>query len=260
MRASRLALLTLLATLGLAGCGLAPGGDIADSTPPPISASAVPDAVPRPDPILPQGNTSPYTVNGQTYSVLTSAAGYVEEGIASWYGLKFHGRATANGERFSVYQATAAHRSLPIPSYARVTRLDTGAEVIVRVNDRGPFHSARLIDLSYGAAVRLGFAELGTARVRVEVIDVAGVDDRRAVAGGQYRQLQLGAFADIAAAEALRGQVADLLSIPVAVSAVDTAQGRLHRLRAGPFANEGALRAAQAALRGAGLPEGQPLP
>ena len=252
----------LVAPLLLVGCG--PGSKkavrVSDSEPPPISAAAVVDAVPRADPILKRGNVSPYTVNGKTYDIMPSHIGYVQEGIASWYGLKFHGRPTSNGERFSVYEATAAHRSLPIPTYARVTNLGNGRSMVVRVNDRGPFHSDRLIDLSYGAAVKLGFDKAGTARVRVESIEVAGADDRRAVADGRYRLLQLGAFSSAQAAQELAARVAPVLTVPVEVSVVDTAHGPLHRLRAGPFPREAALREAQARLSAAGLPSGQALP
>ncbi|MEE4202733.1 MAG: septal ring lytic transglycosylase RlpA family protein [Halieaceae bacterium] len=248
----------LLTALG--GCGVVSDRHVPDTTPPPISAAAVRDAVPAADPILRRGNTSPYTVNGQTYRVMDTAAGYVEEGVASWYGLKFHGRPTATGERFSVYQATAAHRSLPLPTYARVTNLANGRQIVVKVNDRGPFHADRILDLSYGAAIKLGFADQGTARVRVEAIEVAGVDDRRAVAQGRYRQLQLGAFSARSAAQDLAERVRPVVGVPVEVTTVDTAHGQLHRLRAGPFASESALRAAQGALQQAGLPEGQALP
>ena len=109
----------------------------------------MPDAVPRADPILEAGNRSPYTVNGRSYRVLENHSGYRERGIASWYGTKFHGQKTSNGEIFDLYQATAAHKTLPIPSYVRVTNELNGRSVVLRVNDRGPFHSDRVIDLSY---------------------------------------------------------------------------------------------------------------
>ena len=144
-----------------------------------ITAAQVEDAIPRPDPILSAGNKSPYTVLGKSYTILDDVSGYRERGIASWYGSKFNGRKTSNGEIFDLYLATAAHKTLPIPCYAKVTNLNNGKTVIVRVNDRGPFHSERLIDLSYGAAVKLGYMEQGTAPVEVEVLDIAGVDDRR---------------------------------------------------------------------------------
>ena len=122
----------------------------ADFAPSPSIRAPWQDATPRPDPLLAEGNRSPYEVNGARYAVRVSAQGYRERGVASWYGMKFQGRPTANGEIFDVYGATAAHRSLPIPTYVRVTNLGNDRTVVLRVNDRGPFHSDRLIDLSYG--------------------------------------------------------------------------------------------------------------
>ncbi|MFT5710559.1 MAG: rare lipoprotein A, partial [Halioglobus sp.] len=168
--------------------------ELSDSAPlQPISASEVKDAVPRADPILAAGNKTPYTVRGVEYDILKDARNYREQGIASWYGAKFHGRKTSNGEIYDLYAASAAHKSLPIPSYALVTNLDNGRSVVVRVNDRGPFHADRIIDLSYGAAVKLGYMNKGTARVEVEILNIVGVDDRRDAVGGSYRYLQLGA-------------------------------------------------------------------
>ena len=233
---------------------------VPDTTPPPINPAAVPDAVPRADPITVAGNKSPYSVNGVSYTVLPSADGYVEEGVASWYGLKFHGRKTSNGERFSVYGPTAAHKTLPIPSYVRVTNLENGKSMILRVNDRGPFHGDRLIDLSYGAALKLGYAEQGTARVRVEAITVTGADDQRVSQFTGYRYLQLGAFSQEQAAIELLQRAGSVLSVSLEISPVETPGGRLYRLRAGPFEGESALRSGQKALVQIGLPEGQPLP
>jgi rare lipoprotein A len=134
-----------------------------------IDVSRIPDAVPMPH----NGNykASPYTVLGQTYYPISDARRYQATGIASWYGTKFHGQATANGEAYDLYGMTAAHKTLPLPSYVRVTSLDNGKSVILRVNDRGPFYSDRIIDLSFAAAKKLGYAESGTARVKVEGID-----------------------------------------------------------------------------------------
>lgn len=155
-----------------------------------LDADEVKDAVPRPEPRSRYGNRPQYEVLGKTYTVMNSAAGYRERGTASWYGNKFHGRRTSSGEPFDMYKATAAHRNLPLPTYAEVTNLDNGRKVIVRINDRGPFHSERLIDLSYGAAVRLGMAELGTARVEVRAITFDEQDHR--LVGDTW--LQAGAF------------------------------------------------------------------
>lgn len=131
--------------------------------------SRIPDAVPMPHNGSVKAN--PYTVLGKTYYPMNDARAYRMVGTASWYGTKFHGQATANGETYDLYGMTAAHKTLPLPSYVRVTNLDNGKSVIVRVNDRGPFYSDRVIDLSFAAAKKLGYAETGTARVKVEGID-----------------------------------------------------------------------------------------
>ena len=225
-----------------------------------LSPAEVADAVPRPDPILDSGNTSPYVIDGVAYEVLGSGAGYNELGIASWYGTKFHGKRTANGEVYDLYIASAAHRSLPIPTYARVTNVANQRSVIVRINDRGPFHPDRLIDLSYAAAVKLGFVNKGTAKVRVETLEMAGVDDQRGRDNGEYRYLQLGAFASATAADHLRASIADLVSVPVAVTPVDVGGQRLSRVRVGPVADGEELRALQAMLVSRGYTPGLALP
>ncbi|MDP4157898.1 MAG: septal ring lytic transglycosylase RlpA family protein, partial [Bacillota bacterium] len=153
-----------------------PGGlyapDVADGAPeiPPDIAN-LPEPVPHAEPLSRYGNRSPYVVLGKTYTVLPSAAGYVERGMASWYGTKFDGRVTSSLESYDLTQFSAAHRTLPLPSYARVTNLENGRSVVVRINDRGPFHEGRLIDLSYAAAIKLGVNVHGTAQVEVRGID-----------------------------------------------------------------------------------------
>ncbi|NQD91550.1 septal ring lytic transglycosylase RlpA family protein [Pseudomonas sp. CrR25] len=134
-----------------------------------IDVSRIQDAVPMPHygPV----KASPYTVFGKQYYPINDARRYQAVGTASWYGTKFHGQATANGEAYDLYGMTAAHKTLPLPSYVRVTNLDNQRSVILRVNDRGPFYSDRIIDLSFAAAKKLGYAENGTARVKVEGID-----------------------------------------------------------------------------------------
>lgn len=134
-----------------------------------VDVSRIPDAVPMPHkgPV----KATPYTVFGKPYYPISDARNYRASGTASWYGTKFHGQATANGETYDLYGMTAAHKTLPLPSYVRVTNLDNGKSVILRVNDRGPFYSDRIIDLSFAAAKKLGYAEVGTARVKVEGID-----------------------------------------------------------------------------------------
>ncbi|MDH4570532.1 septal ring lytic transglycosylase RlpA family protein [Pseudomonas sp. BN414] len=134
-----------------------------------VDVSRIPDAVPMPH--YGSIKANPYTVLGKTYYPMNDARRYQAVGTASWYGTKFHGQATANGEAYDLYGMTAAHKTLPLPSYVRVTNLDNGRTVILRVNDRGPFYSDRIIDLSFAAAKKLGYAETGTARVKVEGID-----------------------------------------------------------------------------------------
>jgi rare lipoprotein A len=234
--------------------------DLHDGTPQPIDPASVRDAEPRADPILAVGNKSPYTVNGVTYTVLDDHRKYRARGVASWYGTKFNGHETSNGEIFDVYQASAAHKTLPIPCYARVTNLDNGKSIVVRVNDRGPFHSDRLIDLSYGAAVKLGYMEQGTARVEVEVLDIAGVDDRRGTVSGDYRFLQLGAFGSEGSAQQLQGELQALLASPVFISEVQSGESLLYRVRIGPLAGRDELEAVQQQLQKGGYNSGQPLP
>ncbi|MCE9665113.1 septal ring lytic transglycosylase RlpA family protein [Halomonas sp. M5N1S17] len=144
-------------------------GDAYPENPPDVST--IPDAVPRVEAPSRGGNRPTYEVWGKTYRVLPDASGYARQGTASWYGEKFHGYATSNGEIYDMYKMSAAHRSLPLPTYARVTSLENGRSVIVRVNDRGPFHNDREIDLSYAAAARLDILGRGTGRVKVEAID-----------------------------------------------------------------------------------------
>ena len=172
-RVERLSALALLAA-GLAGCASLPDGRDGQQDGPPAHTPAylasLPELVPVDEPISRYGNPETYEVFGRTYRTWDSAEGYVEEGIASWYGRKFHGRRTSSGEPYDMYALSAAHRYLPLPTFVRVTNLDNGRTTVLRVNDRGPFHRDRFIDLSFAAAVKLGFHERGTARVRVETV------------------------------------------------------------------------------------------
>jgi rare lipoprotein A len=148
------------------------GGYYKDDGPgenPPANLAAIPDAVPRVEPLHRFANR-PYSVFGVNYVPATSLAPYKERGIASWYGRKFHNQKTSTGETYDMYAMTAAHPTLPLPSYARVTSLATGKSVVVRVNDRGPFHPGRVIDLSYAAAERIGIAQKGSGEVEVESV------------------------------------------------------------------------------------------
>ena len=142
-----------------------------DGAPPaPVDLNKIPEAVPKFEPLARYGNPPTYTVLGQKYGLLPSRAGYVERGVASWYGTKFHGKLTSNREPYDMYSFTAAHKTLPIPTYARVTNLANQKSIVVRINDRGPFVGDRIIDLSYVAALKLGMQQQGTAQVEVVTI------------------------------------------------------------------------------------------
>ena len=174
--------LVVLAVL-LAGCGSAPrndrpgptsakGGYYMDDGPgarKPPNLDSIPDAVPRSEPLNRFANR-PYEKFGKTYVPLTSVRPFRERGQATWYGTKYHGQKTSVGETYDMYKMSAAHPTLPIPSYARVTNLRNGKSVVVRINDRGPFLHGRVIDLSYAAAYRLGYIQQGSAEVEVEAI------------------------------------------------------------------------------------------
>jgi rare lipoprotein A len=163
---------------------------------------------------------------------MESSNGYRQRGIASWYGSKFHGRRTSSGEIYDMHLATAAHRSLPLPTYAEVTNLDNGKRVIVKINDRGPFHEERLIDLSYGAAIRLGMDGHGTARVEVRAISFdEPAPSRVAVKQSDGTFLQVGAFQDRDAAEALAGLMMQEHLQPVSIQV----GGGLHKVWIGPY-------------------------
>ena len=176
------AALLACAALTLSACSLGPqrraAAPASASVPPPAaaapaapaSAEAIPDAVPRVEPRSAHGNPPFYDVLGQRYFVLAGAEGYSERGVASWYGPGFHGVSTSMGEPYDMYAMTAAHKTLPIPCYARVTNLLNGRSVVVRINDRGPFVANRLIDLSYTAAAKLDMLRGGTAMVEVRVV------------------------------------------------------------------------------------------
>jgi rare lipoprotein A len=164
----------LLVLMILAGCSSSGDRyDIKDGVAPnaPISVEHIEDAHPQYEPYSRGGNKD-YTLRGQKYQIVKNTDGYTEQGQASWYGKKFHGHLTSNGEIYDMYSMSAAHKTLPIPSYVKVTNLDNNKTAIVRVNDRGPFHAGRIIDLSYAAAYKLDVIKTGTANVAIEVIKV----------------------------------------------------------------------------------------
>jgi rare lipoprotein A len=176
-------LATLFSTLISTGCSTRGPLEPADQAPPqPRDISGIEDAVARAEPLSRYGNPSSYVVNGKRYYTMPSSRGHKERGIASWYGTKFHGRRTSSGEIYDIYKMTAAHKSLPLPTYVRVTNLRNQRSIIVKVNDRGPFHNNRIIDLSYVAAAKLGILEYGTGLVEIEAIDTSPPATATAVA------------------------------------------------------------------------------
>lgn len=256
-----------------------------------VDVSKISDAVPR----VHTGafKASPYAVLGQTYYPMSDACQYHEIGIASWYGTKFHRQATANGEIYDLYAMTAAHKTLPLPSYVRVTNLENGRSLIVRVNDRGPFYSDRIIDLSFAAAKKLGYADKGTARVEVQGIDPATWSAQQGQPGafaqtsaasastavapdtvpaqkhlatapavplsahpptqGAGIFLQAGAFSNPDAAVLLKDKLTPLVNVPVFIDSVVVNQQNLHRVRLGPVSNTDAALALQNTLRQASI-------
>ena len=221
----------------------------------------IPDADPKWEPLARYGNHTPYKVFGKTYHVLPSSKGYSEIGIGSWYGKKFAGRPTSSQEPYDPYAMTAAHKTLPIPSYVRVTNLENNKQIIVRVNDRGPFHEGRIIDLSYAAAHKIGYANKGTARVKVEVIDLdhqaitePGPLQTDPIQTNMNYYLQVGAFRELSSAKNLRQQLITLTEAPVGIysqagNRSDTGGSTVHRVRIGPFATEDAAQKVQYELR-----------
>ncbi len=250
----------LCLTVTLAGCG---GFQTRDSAPQGhFDASGIADAVPRAEPRSRYGNPQSYQVNGVSYQVMQSAQGYVERGIASWYGTKFHGRRTSSGEPYDMYAMTAAHKTLPLPTYVRVTNLDNQLSVVVKVNDRGPFHDDRLIDLSYAAATKLGISQNGTGRVEIralsgddtgEVIKTASSTPQEGKDKEGLLFLQIGAFSQRENLEQILYTLinADFDNIHIRRSS-DTGT-IIHRVRIGPLANRAEADAQLNRLLGLGL-------
>lgn len=206
-----------------------------------FDASKVPDAIPKFEVRTEAGNKSPYTVRGETYHVLSATEGFRQTGIGSWYGKKFHGYKTSNGEIYNMYAMTAAHKTLPIPSYVRVTNVSNGKSVVVRVNDRGPFHEGRIIDLSYAAAQKLGYANKGTAPVELEVITPAApgqgqnATDSPLPQVGQGYFVQVGAFSTTLAAEKLVSQLKGWFTHRAFYTSSKKGATDIHRVRIGPL-------------------------
>ncbi len=288
----RLVLLLTLSTLLLQGCSLLrrtpePSAKPSSSLPKgaPRNLDSIPDAVPRKEPRSRYGNPETYEVFGRTYRVKRSAKGHVERGVASWYGPGFHAERTSSGEPYDMYAMTAAHKTLPIPVYVRVTNLENGRSVVVRVNDRGPFVGDRIIDLSYTAAHKLDMTRKGTALVEIRVIEPgddspppsvplpmatataanapvppvpAAIAGPSAAIGVSSRFLQTGSFSARANAEAMQRRLADSGIRNTLVREALVGDRMVFRVQVGPL--DGALEADDMIerLRIAGVPDARP--
>lgn len=250
------------------------GGYYLDDGPeknPPANLDSVPNAVPRTEP-LKAATMRPYVALGKTYTPMTTLESYKEHGQASWYGKRYHGQRTASGDVYDMYAMTAAHPTLPIPSYARVTNLQNGSSVIVRINDRGPFLGNRLIDLSYVAAYKLGVLANGSARVEVESIlpDRSGSHSSVAaqLQAGETNKvpqgisasntgkfyLQLAAFGSVDNAQSYLTQLRSELPSIVQQARINQAKG-LHKVLVGPFPNQESAAQAANLLIASGAPK-----
>ncbi len=258
MNADRsLAISALAVTVGLSGCaGQAQrAGPAAATRPPPAAAAApeaapppaqsVPDAVPHFEPRSRYGNPPFYDVFGKRYYVLSSSTAYVERGVASWYGPGFHKIRTSTGEPYDMYGMTAAHKTLPLPAYVRVTNLQNGRSVVVRVNDRGPFVDNRIIDLSYTAAAKLDMLRNGTAMVEVRAIDPTAPAAGSTVFAG----ISLGSLISTAAAAETAPPVAP---VPPPATAPAPSHNATLFVQAGAFADPANAERLAARLRGGG--------
>ena len=236
-----------------------------------VDLDAITDPIPRVEPLSASGNAESYEINGQRYYTSKHNHGFSQTGIASWYGTKFHGNPTASGEPYDMYRMTAAHKTLPLPSYVRVKNLDNGRQVTVRVNDRGPFVDGRIIDLSYVAALKLDVVGSGTARVEITALPpgptlngqqslgaspgVSSSGNGKSSTLSQY-YLQLGAFADLDNANRLVEKVSRLIQEPVNIDPLQRNDGvMLYRVRLGPYQQRQAVRQIEQYLSERGLPE-----
>lgn len=253
-----------------------------------VDASKIPDAVPKDEPLSKYGNYRRYVVWGKVYHTLPTAKNYEEQGTASWYGTAFHSRHTSSGERYDMLSMTAAHKTLPLPTYVQVTNLRNGKQVIVKVNDRGPFSGDRLIDVSYAAALKLGMVGHGTAHVDVKAIDPvlyaqqnekflpihlasagrssnhrhhsrhlgAPVEDIQTASSahtGSSHYIQVGAFRNLAYAKKLQSKLEQMTASPVKIAMLLHAHKHLYHVRIGPIKDMAAATRLTQQLKHIGL-------
>ena len=241
------------------------------SRPPAVDVSRVAEPVPWDEPLAEKGNHSPYRVHGKTYTVMHTSQGYHERGIASWYGKKFHGRPTSTMETYDMYKFTAAHKSLPLPTFAEVTNVANGKSVVVRINDRGPFKDDRIIDLSYAAASRLGIVQQGTALVDVRALSSdpgnsvvsrtplpeppppAPPETLDVEVAPQEMFLQIGAFSDLANAWMIVDQLHAAGLEGVRLHSDSSGERLVHKVRIGPVENDARASQLEGTVRQMGL-------
>lgn len=265
--------ITLLIALSLQACSSSQRYKINQDHGPadPVDVSDIKDAVPKAEPRSKYGNPKNYKVLGKWYSVKESSVGYKEKGIASWYGKKFHGHRTSSGEIYNMYSMTAAHKTLPLPTYVRVTHLENGRSVIVKVNDRGPFHANRIIDLSYSAAKKLGVTAKGTGVVEVTAINAETFRQQQTYqakfkrpsalstypAKNEYKlYLQVGAFISQINANKLRKRLSRMFKQQQIHS--DFASDKsVYRIRIGPLASVAIADKLSVYLHKKGIPSSQ---
>jgi len=249
-------LLSILASL-LVGCANQPSF-LSDGAPSfhPTNIEQTPDAIPKVEAKSRGGNRASYAVFGKTYYVLATSENFIQRGVASWYGTKFHGNKTANGETYDMYAMSAAHKTLPIPTYVEVTNMSTGKKIIVRVNDRGPFHGDRIIDLSYAAAAKLGTLKNGTSLVEIKAINplthratslnTAPISQNNNLSlkhvvkksldptdGSLF--IQVGAFNSTDNANKLKHELFNLLKMPITIKPSTHLSDPLYLVRLGPY-------------------------
>lgn len=236
-----------------------------------VDIDSIPDAVPRTEPRSKYGNPKYYEVFGKRYYVMDESKGFTQKGIASWYGKKFHGRRTSNGETYDMYTMSAAHKSLPLPTYVEVTNLNNNKQIIVRVNDRGPFHENRIIDLSYTAARKLDIVANGTGLVEIRALEVKGYAKKDKSAGSPHAPvrtvstdenidgfyIQVGAFVNVDNARRLQNKIASLGKNLVKVEEAMAMGQVVYRVQIGPLYNVDVADSIVARLGDYGISEHQ---